>query len=231
MEKIKLKTADHAKMLCYVARPASATKGGVIVLQEAFGVNNHIQSLVKRFADVGYVSIAPEIFHRTAEPGFTAPYNDFQKVVPHFSAVTETGIQQDVQACFDWLKGNGCKSVAAIGYCLGGRAAFIANASVPLSAAISYYGGRIVPSFLPLASKQIAPLLFFWGGLDKGIPPDQIQAINSALRESNKPFTSVEISNAEHGFFCDDRPAYNPVASREVWPLTLAFLNENMTAK
>lgn len=232
MEQITLSIADGTKMQAHVCKPAKNTSAAIIVLQEAFGVNQHIKALTQKFADEGYVAIAPELFHRTAQPGFTCGYGEFQSVMNHFSATTELGMQQDVQACYDWLvKTQQSKSVAAIGYCMGGRTAFIANAAVPLSCAISYYGGRIAPAHLNLAGSQKSPLLFFWGGLDKHIPSEQIQSINQALTAAQKKFTCVEIADADHGFFCDERPSYNAVASRQAWALTLQFLKDYNTAR
>lgn len=227
MKQMTLTIADGTKMEVYVSFPEIKAKAGIIILQEAFGVNNHVLDLTKRFAAEGYIAIAPELYHRTAPVGKTWGYDQFPALAEHFNAITEKGIQDDVQACFDWLKSVGVESVASIGHCLGGRVSFIANASVPLSCAISYYGGRIAPNFLPLASSQKSPLLFFWGGLDQHIPNDQIQSINSALTEAKKKFTCVQISDADHGFFCDERPSYHAVAARESWALTLQFLKEH----
>jgi carboxymethylenebutenolidase len=219
-------------MAAYAVRPsaleASKKQKGIIVLQEAFGVNAHIQSLVHQFADEGYLAIAPELFHRTAPAGYTAPYNDFQSVVPHFSAITEEGIAADVGACQKWLKEQGAEVTAVIGYCLGGRAAFIANAFVDVQAAVAYYGGRIVPAHLGLAAEQKSPILFFWGGLDKHILPEHTRAITDALTLAKKPFVNVEFSGADHAFACHDRPAYDPQATAQAWALTLQFLNDKL---
>ncbi len=228
MDQITLTVADGTKMNAFVSMPEKKTSTAIIILQEAFGVNNHIKGLTTRFANEGYIAIAPELYHRTAPPGHTCGYTEFQSMMPHFTAMNEMGFQQDVQACYDWLqKTQRAQSVAAIGYCMGGRVAFVANASVPLSCAISYYGGRIAPGNLNLAAAQNSPLLFFWGGLDKHIPPEQIQSVNQALTSAKKKFTCVEISDADHGFFCEERPSYNEEASRQSWALTLQFLKDH----
>ncbi|MBC7465677.1 MAG: dienelactone hydrolase family protein [Bdellovibrio sp.] len=227
MEEITLSIADGSKMRAYVARSEKKPTAAVIVFQEAFGVNHHIKDLAKRFAANGYLAIAPELYHRTAPAGFTVGYNEFAAVGNHFSAINENDIHDDAQACFDWLtKMENIKTVSTVGHCLGGRVSFIANATLPLACAISYYGGRIAPGYLHLAKTQKSPLLFFWGGLDQHIPNDQIQDINHALTESKKKFTCVQISDADHGFFCDERASYNAVAAREAWALTLQFLKE-----
>jgi carboxymethylenebutenolidase len=230
MEKIILQIADGTKMAAYLSRPKNKTTNVIILMQEAFGVNHHIQNVAKIFSDQGYLVIAPELYHRTAPEGFTCGYNEFNLALPHLSALTHLGMQQDAQACYDWLsESENSKSFAAVGYCMGGRAAYVANASVPLSCAVSYYGGRIATSSLSLAADQKSPILFFWGGLDQHIPSEQIQSVNQELKKAEKDFSSVEIAKADHGFFCDERPAYNPAAARQSWALTIQFLKDHLT--
>jgi carboxymethylenebutenolidase len=228
MEKIMLTVADGTLMQAHVCKPQKP-KAGLIVFQEAFGVNSHIFDLLKKFAELGFAAIAPELFHRTLPAGTTFGYDQFEVLKPHFMAITEKGTQQDAQACFDWLKASAhVEKVASIGYCMGGRASFVANAAVPLSCAISYYGGRIAPALLHLSKEQKSPLLFFWGGQDKGIPPEQIQAINQSLREAGKTFSSVEFSFAQHAFSNDERPTmYSAEATRLAESLALQFLKEH----
>lgn len=230
MEKITLKLPDESQMLCVVSRPKLKIKGGMIVFQEAFGVTKHVRELTKRFADEGYLTIAPELFHRTAKPEEIFPYDRFDLISPHISATTTEGMQQDARVCFDWLKSEGVEKIACIGFCMGGRASFASNAVLPLKAAISFYGSNIMKAQGECVSQQRAPLLFFWGGLDKHIDSDQIQHLNSALKEAGKRYTCVEISDAEHGFFTDDKSSYNPRASREAWSLVLQFIEEGMNS-
>jgi len=112
---------------------------------------------------------------------------------------------------------------------MGGRASFLAAITLPLAGAVSYYGGGIAPNqsnpgLLGRASGVQCPLLFFWGGRDRHIPPEQVRAIADVLHAAGKNFVNVEISNADHGFFCDARPSYSPSAALLAWPLTLTFL-------
>lgn len=198
---------------------------GIILIQEAFGVNSHIQNLAKRFANEGYAVIAPEVFHRTAPAGFTCGYTEFDKALPHFSSVTPETLIADSKACFDYLMSEfKVEDISIIGYCLGGRTAFIVNSALPLRTAIAYYGGRIA-NHLDLASKQKAPLLLMWGGLDTHIPKEERVNIAAELTKAKKNFTEVEFSWAQHGFFCDERASYNKVAAEQAWGLTLQFLN------
>ena len=106
--------------------------------------------------------------------------------------------------------------------------AFLANSILPFKAAVSYYGGRIAPELIPRAPSLAGPMLFFWGGLDKHIPAEQIAAITAGLRQGGKPFVNVEMSDADHGFFCDERASFNAPAAAESWALTLTFLREKL---
>jgi carboxymethylenebutenolidase len=226
-EKVELKVAGSSPMSAYVARPArGGPHPGLIVFQEAFGVNSHIRSVTERFAAQGYVSIAPELFHRTA-PGFEGNYNDFSSVMPHYQAVTNEAAEADTRATYDWLHSNSpviADRISCVGFCMGGRVAFQANSIVPLRAAVSFYGGGIAPGLLDRAAKVHGPTLLIWGGLDKHITPEHRKAVTDALSAAGKVYVNVEFSNAGHGFFCDERSAYQPDAARQSWALTLEFL-------
>jgi carboxymethylenebutenolidase len=228
IEKATLAIADGTIMSAFVARPGGPGKyPGMLVLQEAFGVNAHIRDVTQRIAREGYVAIAPELYHRTAQTGFEGNYDDFASVMPHAQAVTEAGATDDIRAAFQWLTENPqvmADRIGSIGFCMGGRISFLACATVPLSAAVSFYGARIAPALLPYAANLHGPMLFFWGGRDKHIGADQTGAVVEACRRAGKPYVNVEISDADHGFFCDARSSYNPAAAREAWALTRAFL-------
>jgi carboxymethylenebutenolidase len=155
--------------------------------------------------------------------------------MPHIQALKDPALEADMRATWDWLKtasGFPGLSISAVGYCMGGRCACHAAIILPLACGISYYGGGIAPSpFFPGLIDRLkdlqAPVLFFWGGLDQHIGPDQVQIVNNALREAKKPYVNVEFSSADHGFNCDARPSYNAEAAAEAQALTLAFLNQH----
>jgi carboxymethylenebutenolidase len=228
---VELSVNDGSTMRAWVARPKEeGAYPGLLVFQEAFGVNAHIRDIAGRFAREGFVAVAPELFHRTGA-GFDGRYDDFSSAVPHMKALNDASMGADLRAAHDWVRGSiGAElAIFAIGYCLGGRAAFLAALTLPLAGAISYYGGGIAPNatnpgLLGRASGMQAPLLLFWGGRDKHIPPEQVRAVTDALRAAGKNFVNVEISNADHAFFCDARASYSPAAALLAWPLTLAFL-------
>jgi carboxymethylenebutenolidase len=227
-EKVELEVSDGTRMNAYVARPEKAgTYPGVLLFQEAFGVNHHIRAVSERLAAEGYAVIAPELFHRTAPPGFEAGYTDFPAVMPHMQAVTAEKAEQDVRASYDWLRSNPevkKNEISCVGFCMGGRVSFIANSTIPLRAAVSFYGGGIAPALLDRTRNVQAPMLLIWGGQDKHIPPEQRRAVTDALSAAQKIYVNAEFSRADHGFFCDERAAYEPHSARQAWALTLEFL-------
>jgi len=228
---VSLPVGDGTTMAASVARPQSGGPWpGLLVFQEAFGVNAHIRDVARRFAAEGYVAIAPELFHRSG-PGFEGSYTDFEPVRAHMGALTEAGLTADVQAAHAWLRAQADVKpgvTAAAGFCMGGRVAFLADAVLPLSAAVSFYGGGIAPGLLHHAGALHGPILFFWGGLDQHIDAAQRRAVVDALTTAERPFLNVEISDADHGFFCDARASYNARAAGLAWDLTLAFLRAQL---
>ncbi|QKG57086.1 dienelactone hydrolase family protein [Hymenobacter sp. BRD128] len=228
-----LPVADGTAMHAYAAQPQSPARApGIILFQEAFGVNHHIRSVADRLAAAGYVVVAPELFHRTAAPGLEIAYTDFPSAMPHFQGITPEGLAHDAQAAYDWLQAqpNVQKdNIAAIGFCLGGRVAFVANTVLPLAAAVSYYGGGL-HTLADRAKDLHAPHLFFWGGLDQHISKENIKTIIDAVDATGKPYINTVISYADHGFNCDERPSYSKDAAAEAWALTLAFFKEKLGA-
>jgi carboxymethylenebutenolidase len=228
--KVTLQVSDGSIMDAYVSFPeGDGPFPGIIVLQEAFGVNNHIRNIADRFANEGFVAIAPELFHRTAR-GFESGYTDFSLVAPHFHAINAEGLIADLQATYQWFqqekKVNATK-IFSIGYCLGGRVSFLANTILPLTAAISYYGGGI-PMFIDRVKQIHAPHLFFWGGLDKHIPVEQIDSVKKAMDEAGKKYSSILFPEVDHGFNCDERASYDEAASKEAWRMVQKFLKTSL---
>lgn len=227
-EKVELSVSDGTRMTAYVARPQEVgPHPGLIVFQEAFGVNHHIRSVAERFAAEGYAAIAPELFHRTAPAGFEASYTDFPAVMPHMQAVTAEAAEKDARAAYDWLHSNSqvkAAEISCVGFCMGGRVSFIANSILPVHAAVSFYGGGIAPGLLDRAPKLHAPMLLIWGGKDKHVTPEHRRSVTEALTAAQKIYVNAEFSRADHGFFCDERAAYEPHSARQAWALALEFL-------
>lgn len=219
---------DGTEMAAYIAKPENpdSRSPAIILLQEAFGVNGHMRNVADDFAAKGYVVITPEIFHRTAPKYWEGPYTDFAAVMPHYSAITNENLTADLQACHKWLTGQpdvDSNNIFSIGYCLGGRVSFLANAVLPLKAGISYYGGG-TDQLADRAKDLHGRHLFFWGGLDKHIKQENIDTVLNALDEAGKEYINVKISFADHAFSCNDRPNYNKTAADDALALTLAFM-------
>jgi carboxymethylenebutenolidase len=236
-EWINLQVSDGTSMRAYIAKSIdSRPHAAMIIFQEAFGVNPHIRDITERFARLGYLAVAPELFHRTG-PGFEGSYTDFPATFPHFGALKDPQLAADIQATYDWLQQtNKNLLVGAVGYCVGGRITTLAAMTVPIVCGISYYGGGIAPSpYFPSLIERFgelkAPMLYFWGGQDQHIGPDAVRAVEDASIAAKKPYTKVVFSEADHGFFCDARASFHKASARQAWAITLEFLESSMAAK
>ena len=151
---VEVSTSDGT-MPMYEAVP-DAPRGAVVVIQEVFGVTDHIEDVTRRAADAGFHAIAPHLFHRTGAPKL--PYDDFQQVVPHMSELTDERILADVDAAIAHLtaSGWGTPQIGLVGFCFGGRISFLVATARPLGAVVGFYGGGIVTA---LASGDLAHVL------------------------------------------------------------------------
>jgi carboxymethylenebutenolidase len=227
-ERVELAVSDGTRMFAEVARPASTPVGGLIVFQDAYGVNDQLREIAARCAGIGFTAIAPELFHRTGA-GIVAAYDDNRNPLRMRAkdGLSDEGMAADARAAFDWLTrdaGIAQTGIAAIGFCMGGRVAFLANAHLPLRAAISFYGGGIAPDLLDLAPQQHGELLMFWGGQDAHIPSAQRRAVSDALTQAGKRHTQIVFSYAKHGFFGHRHPDHDAVASAQAWAMLAEFL-------
>jgi carboxymethylenebutenolidase len=231
---VRVDVSDGTEMILHVAKPASsnATGSGILVLQEAFGVNDWLISVVERFAGLGFVAVAPELYHRSGHGSVLSYDASSEERLPFRKAVTAEGLGLDVRAAYDWLvSGTGggvdAKRVGAVGFCMGGRTAFLANAHVPLAAAISFYGGNI-PQWFDLVARQHGPLLMFWGEKDENITREQRRLVADTLNGAGLVHTQAVFSEAGHGFFRNVRSdAYEPRAAGQAWAMSVEFLRQN----
>lgn len=221
-----VEVSDGTSMELYVAFPEKGTNHPVIiVIQEAFGVNSHIRNICERLCKEGYAVVSPDLYHRTAHL-FEGSYTDFPSIAPHYQAITIENLKADLQASYHWVttqENVNNEKVACIGFCLGGRVAFIANTFLPLAAGLSYYGGGL-DLLTEEAPNLIADHAFYWGGKDAHITPDKVQKVIDAVRDAGKNYSSMLISYADHGFNCDERASYHPLAAKEAWSHSLSFL-------
>jgi carboxymethylenebutenolidase len=232
---VRLDTAD-GKMDAYVAQPKEGGNyPGVIVIQEAFGVNDHIKKVTERIAAEGYVAIAPDIYHRESER--IIPYAEMPKAIAALQRVVDSKAMADVGAAIAHLKSQPnikANAVGVIGFCMGGRLTYLAAAhhANDVKCAVPFYGGGIPmgnPSPLSRTQEIKCPMLLFFGGKDQLIPKEHVEQIKSALVETNQQFTAEVYAQAGHGFFCDDRPAsYNEAAAKDAWDNTKTFFAKHL---
>jgi carboxymethylenebutenolidase len=217
-------------MPVYEAKPDEPVEAAVIVIQEAFGVNEHIEDVTRRFADAGYHAVAPHIFHRAG--GGTAPYDDFSKVMPLFKGLTDEGTLDDVDATLAALRERGFDDshIGIVGFCWGGRVTFLVALRRAIGAAAGFYGGGIVtgrfPQFPPLideAATLATPWLGLFGDLDESIPVDDVEQLRKALTDATVDTDIVRYPNAGHGFHCDQRDGYVPDAASDASERAVAW--------
>jgi carboxymethylenebutenolidase len=228
-------TVGDDTMDVYLSEPAGEAKGAVVVLQEAYGVNGHIQDVCRRFSDAGYVAAAPHLFHRTGGP--VIDYEDMDTVIEHIMQLTVNGLEVDLEATLELLAGRGfdSKRVAAVGFCAGGSVAFLAAAYWELGAAVSFYGGGVtqgrfgMPPLLDLAPTLQTPWLGFFGDLDESIPIDGVEGLREAAMRASVPTDIVRYPEATHAFHCDERASYHEASAKDAWQRTLDFLGQHIS--
>jgi carboxymethylenebutenolidase len=222
---VTLTAADGHAVAAYVATPAGQARAGVVVAQEIFGVNAHIQAVADGYAEQGYLAVAPATFQRVqadVQLGYS-PEEMAQGAAlkAAVEALPAPGVLQDIQAAVDWAQSAG--RVAMLGYCWGGLLTWRSASLVSgLSAAVTYYGGGMTQA-AEAARQAHCPVLAHFGHPDRWIPLDTVQAF-----ARTHPDVQVHVYEAPHGFNCDHRAAYQPEAARLAAERTLAFLAQHL---
>ena len=215
--------------------PDGRARGGVVVIQEAFGVTEHIEDVVRRFAGAGWVATAPHLFHRSGDP--VVAYDDLDTAMPLMKALKSSEIDEDVDAAIDELAayGFGPSQCAIVGFCMGGTVSFATAVRRPLGAAATFYGGGITegrfgyPSLLDNAADLRTPWHGFFGDQDKGIPVDEVEQLLAKTQTASVDTRIARYPDAEHGFHCDDRPAvFNERAAHDAWSKTLDWFDTHV---
>jgi dienelactone hydrolase len=225
-------TTDYGSMRVFCARPEGEPKGGVVVLQEAFGVNDHIQDVAGRLAQRGWLAAAPDLFYRTG--GGPVDYQDRERAMALIDDLGPEDLINDVRAVVEHLTeyaGTERSRIALIGFCFGGRAAFSAATGIPrLSSVVVFYGPGIVEgphAVLDRAGAIDAPVLLHVGAEDPLIPADHVTAIVEAVRGAGGRIEEHVYPEAGHAFACDARPAnFQEQAANAAWKRTHEFLDE-----
>jgi carboxymethylenebutenolidase len=226
---IQFPATDGRTIDAYLALPPSGEGPGLVLWQEIFGVNAHIRGVAEQYAQAGFVVLVPDAFwrqQRRVELGYVGPERD--QALALMKAYPPAEQEADVQAAAAALRARpevGGRKVGAIGYCMGGRLAYLSAALAGVDAAVSYYGGGI-QTRLELAPRITVPVLFHYAGHDPSIPPEAVAQVQQAL--AGKPATFHLYLQAEHGFNCWDRAAYDPASAALAFGRTLTFFAEHL---
>lgn len=219
---LMLKASDGHDLGAYRADPAGTPKGGIVLLQEIFGVNSHIRSVADKWAGEGYVVIAPALFDRVErdfEVGYAGPDMERGKAV-RAKVGTEEALR-DIAAAADVLRKEGLK-LAVVGFCWGGSLAWAAATRLSgFAAAVSYYGGEVAST---ADAKPNCPVMFHFGEKDGSIPLDKVAQIKA--KQPGAPLFVYE--NAGHGFSCDARGSYHPESAALAFQRSKDFLAQHV---
>ena len=220
---ISLTTPDNFTLGAYVAEPAGAPKGAVVVIQEIFGVNSHIREVTDGYAQAGYWAIAPKIFDRI-EADIELGYTESDMGTGIELAFQKLDMQQtlaDLQVAINEAGKHG--KVGVVGYCFGGLLTWLSSCQLEgVAAASSYYGGGVAGQ---LDNPPKCPVIFHFGELDAHIPMSDVEAVKAA-----QPDSPVYVYAADHGFNCDHRESYNEAASKLALQRTLDHFASHLTA-
>ncbi|MCU0951134.1 MAG: dienelactone hydrolase family protein [Burkholderiaceae bacterium] len=234
---VKIKTAD-GEMPAYRAMPAGKTGlATVLVVQEIFGVHEHIKDVCRRFAKAGYLAIAPEMYARQGDP---TRYTDIPTLIREVvSKVPDAQVMSDLDATAAWAAANGGSAtrLGVTGFCWGGRITWLYAAHNPkVRAGVAWYG-RVVGEATPntprhpidLAGAIRQPILGLYGGADAGIPNETIERMMAALRSAGNTASELVLyKDAPHAFHADYRPSFRKEAAEDAWKRALAWFGKHL---
>ena len=214
---IELTAADGHRLSAYLAEPQGAPHGGIVVIQEIFGVTRHIRAVADQFAAAGFLAAAPALFDRV-ERGVDVPYTGMQKGFSYVKALKTDQVMFDIQAAIDRVSAAG--KVGVVGYCWGGTMAYLAAARLKIAAAVAYYGGGIHNY---TGEKPRAPVMFHFGEKDTHIPLSAVEQIKTAYPEG-----IYHMYPADHGFNCTDRASFDASSAKLALERSLKFLHRHV---
>lgn len=221
MPNIELTASDGHVLGAYRADPAGTPKGGIVVIQEIFGVNAHIRSICDRLAALGYAAVAPAIFDRT-ERDFQSGYSaeEVERARAFIAKPDFDAFLRDTEAAREAVADAGKTGI--VGFCLGGSIAFLAATRLDgFSAAVGFYGGRINAY---ADEKPKCPVQLHYGSEDQGIPMSNVECV-----KARRPDCDIHVyEGAGHGFNCDARASFHPEAAKLAWSRTVAFLKDHI---
>ena len=211
---VELTATDGHRLSAYLAEPKAAPRGGIVVIQEIFGVTRHIRAVADQYAAAGFLAVAPALFDRV-ERNVDVPYTDMAKGFGYVQALNNDQVMLDVQAGIARVRAAG--KVAVVGYCWGGTVAYLAAARLNIDATVVYYGGGINRY---TAEKPRVPVMFHFGEKDTHIPQSAVAEIKAAY-----PQGIYHLYPADHGFNCTDRASFEPASAKLALERSLEFLH------
>jgi carboxymethylenebutenolidase len=214
-----LMARDGHEFSAYLAAPSGAPRGGVVVLQEIFGVNDHIRGVVEQYAAAGFLSIAPALFDRVGrniELGYSAA--DMEQGVGYRLQIDDAKALLDIGAAVNVVRHAG--RVAVVGFCWGGQLTWIAAGALRVQAAVGYYTSRI---WEKLDRLPTCPVMLHYGELDKNIPRERIEQVREVFPQATYYFYP-----ADHGFNCEARASYDAPSAKLAWDRTQEFLKQHI---
>lgn len=219
---VQLTAADGHQLDAYIVQPGVSATAGVVIVQEMFGVNQHIRDVADRYADQGFVVIAPALFDRI-ERGVELDYDpaSMQRAMGMLKSFNMDRAVDDIAAAAQFVRGFGHLKVGVVGFCLGGTLAWLAASRLRLDAAVGYYGGRIAQY---VKERPKAPVMLHFGDLDEHIPQSEIETI-----AKEHPRVQVCHYPAGHAFNRDAGPTYDASSAARARERTLAFLHAQLS--
>ena len=223
----------------YLAKPeGDGRHPAVVVIQEIWGVNSHIQYMADKFPSQGYVGLAPAMFHRQGRMTMGL-HEERDTAIANMGQCTDPNIIADVQAAVDYLKSQSFVQpdrIGIVGFCFGGRVSYLAACHISdLKAAVVYYGGRILaplgtegPSPLEQTANITAPILGLFGEDDANPTTEDVATIGAELQKHNKTYEFHSYPGAGHGFNCNARDSYRPEAAADAWSKTMAWFDKSL---
>ncbi len=220
------------KVPAFLARPKDGTRApGVLVIQEAFGLNDHIKDVARRIAGEGYVALAPDLYWRGGK-GRTVRYDQLPEAIALMQSLKDPEIVSDLGSAIAYLEQQAfvrADRIGITGFCMGGRVAYLAACELPdkIKASAPFYGGGIP---VEKTAKLKCPVLAFFGEKDAFVPLDNVERLKAEAARRGKAVEVVVYPGAEHGFFCNERASYQKAAAEDAWARLKKFFAKHLKA-
>ncbi len=228
---------DGSTMEGYLTQPeGDGSHPAIIVIQEIWGVNAHIQSVAERLPAAGYVGLAPAMFHRQGRM-ISGLHEELQTAIGRMQQCTDAGIVADLRGAVEFLKAQSFVNdkIGIVGFCFGGRVSYLAAASISdLSASVVFYGGNIMgslgdgPSPFDQTGNINCPVLGLFGEEDANPTPDDVNKIDAEMTRLGQAHEFHQYAGAGHGFHCDVRGSYRSEAASDAWGRAMAWFEANL---